>query len=227
MVLVVAAHPDDEILGCGGTLARIARSGGSVHVVLMADGETSRFGTPGPGTRATAIAVRSAAATEACGLLGCASVDTLSLPDNRLDGLELLDVVKSIEAFVDRYRPDTVFTHHGGDVNVDHTVVHEAVLAVCRPQPGHPVKRLFHFEVPSSTEWRPPGSAPLFHPNWFVDISSTLDVKLAALRRYERELRSFPHPRSLEAVEALARWRGATAGVTAAEAFVLGRAVIR
>ena len=147
----------------------------------------------------------------------------LDLPNNRLDGLELLDVVKRVEAFVARYEPAQLFTHHYGDVNIDHNVVHDAVLAACRPQPGHCVRELLYFEVPSSTEWRTPGSLPPFQPNWFFDISETLQTKLDALRAYEHELREFPHPRSYRAVEALAQWRGASIGVRAAEAFVLGR----
>jgi LmbE family N-acetylglucosaminyl deacetylase len=119
-----------------------------------------------------------------------------------------------------------VLTHHAGDVNIDHRVVHDAVIAACRPQPGYSVKELLFFEVPSSTEWRPPGSAEPFNPNWFFDITSTLATKMEALRAYEAELRAFPHPRSLKAVEALALWRGATAGVEAAEAFVLGRKIV-
>ncbi len=141
--------------------------------------------------------------------------------------MELLDVVQRIETFVARYGPATVLTHHAGDVNVDHRVVHDAVIAACRPQPMHTVRELLFFEIPSSTEWRPPASAPPFTPNWFVDISDTLDAKLAALRAYAPEMRPFPHPRSMEAVVALATWRGATVGVAAAEAFMLGRAIIR
>lgn len=225
-VLVVAAHPDDEVLGCGGTLARMAREGHTVRIVLMADGETSRAPASGQPSRPRKLAERNAAAVAACKILGCGSVEMLGLPDNRLDGLELLDVVRQIEAFVQRHRPSTVLTHHPGDVNVDHRVVHDAVIAACRPQPGHPVRELLFFEVPSSTEWRPPGSAEPFDPNWFVDISATLATKLEALRAYEAELREFPHPRSLKAVTALAQWRGATAGMEAAEAFVLGRKLI-
>jgi N-acetylglucosamine malate deacetylase 1 len=138
----------------------------------------------------------------------------------------LLDVVKKIEAFIQRYQPSTVFTHHAGDVNIDHQVVHHAVVTACRPLPGHSVKELLFFEVPSSTEWRPTSSAEPFIPNWFVDISTTLAKKLQALEGYGSELRAFPHPRSLKAVSALATWRGATVGVEAAEAFVLGRKLV-
>jgi LmbE family N-acetylglucosaminyl deacetylase len=191
----------------------------------MADGESSRGGAGDPAA-VHLIAHRNAAADAACQLLGCASVEIVGLPDNRMDGQELLDVVKLVERFVARHRPSVLFTHHRGDVNVDHQVTHEAVLAACRPQPGTPVRELLFFETASSTEWRPPGSSPAFAPNWFVDISDTLEIKLAALRAYEAEMRPFPHARSLRAVEALARWRGATVGVDAAEAFVLGRKLI-
>jgi LmbE family N-acetylglucosaminyl deacetylase len=220
-VLVVAAHPDDEVLGCGGTIARLAGEGRAVHVLLLADGETSRDTVAAP-----ALVGRNAAADEAARILGCASVESLQLPDNRLDGEVLLDVVKKVEAAVARHSPGTVFTHHSGDVNIDHRVAHDAVLAACRPQPGHSVRELLFFEVPSSTEWRPPASAPPFAPDWFVDISATLGAKLGALDAYRAEMREFPHPRSRAGVEALARWRGASVGVSAAEAFMLGRRVV-
>lgn len=225
-VLVVAAHPDDEVLGCGGTLARLADEGYKTHILLMADGESSRDTNAKQSSVAGIVAARSSAASAACKILGCTSVEVLALPDNRLDGMELLDLIKKIEAFVQRYQPTIALTHHAGDVNVDHRVIHDAVISACRPLPEHPVKELLFFEVPSSTEWRPPGSAKAFNPNWFFDISSTLERKLEALKAYGDELRAFPHPRSLKAVAALAQWRGATVGVEAAEAFILGRKII-
>ena len=225
-VLVIAAHPDDEVLGCGGTLARLAAEGCAVHILLMADGETSRTAGAGQMNIPGRLTARNAAASAACKILGCTSVEALDLPDNRLDGVELLDVIKHVETFVQRFQPSVVLTHHAGDVNIDHRVVHDAVISACRPQPGHPVKELLFFEVPSSTEWRPPSSAEPFNPNWFVDISATLAKKLEALQAYDTELRAFPHPRSLKAVTALAQWRGATTGVDAAEAFILGRKLI-
>ena len=225
-VAVVAAHPDDEVLGCGGTLARMASDGRTVHILLLADGETSRSpGTDQPFDSAK-LAARQTAAEKASKILGASSVEVLAFPDNRLDSLVLLDVVKQIEAFIQRHQPSTVFTHHVGDVNIDHQVVHHAVVTACRPLPGNPVKELLFFEVPSSTEWRPASSAEPFIPNWFVDISTTLAKKLQALEIYDSELRVFPHPRSLKAVNALATWRGATVGVEAAEAFVLGRKIV-
>ena len=221
--LVVAAHPDDEVLGCGGTLARMAGRGHPVHVLLLADGETSRGAGARPQGERNRMAKRRKAAEAAGKILGLASLQLLDLPDNRLDTVALLDVVRQVETVVKRRRPAIVMTHHAGDVNIDHRVVHDAVIAACRPQPGHSVRTLLFFEVPSSTEWRPPSSAQPFDPNWFVDISTTLPKKLRALEAYEAEMRPFPHPRSVEAVKALAKWRGASMGMVAAEAFVLGR----
>lgn len=225
-VLVVAAHPDDEVLGCGATLARMSREGRAVHVLLLADGETARLSGPDAAAAAGLQERRNAAAEAAATVLGCKSVDVLGLPDNRLDSVDLLDIVKQIESFVQRYRPTTVFTHHAGDVNIDHRVAHDAVVTACRPQPRHVVRELLFFEVPSATEWRPPSSARPFAPDWFVDVSATLSVKMQALEAYAAEMRPFPHARSVEAVTALARWRGASVGVEAAEAFELGRKIV-
>jgi LmbE family N-acetylglucosaminyl deacetylase len=225
-VAIVAAHPDDEVLGCGGTAARLAAEGNAVHVLLLADGEGARAGSDADAAIRERVAARGAAARSAGRILGCASVELLSYADNRMDGEQLLDVVQAVEQFMARHRPSLVLTHHSGDVNVDHRVVHEAVVVACRPQPGQYVRELLFFEVPSSTEWRPPPALAVFHPNWFVDISATLDRKLEALNAYASELREFPHPRSTTAVRALAQWRGASAGMLAAEAFVLGRKLL-
>lgn len=226
-VVVVAAHADDEVLGCGGTLALMARQGRPVHVLLIADGENSRATAATAQVDPDKLAARESAALRAAAALGCKSVEQLGLPDNRLDTIALLDLVQQVEQFIRKHQPTTVLTHHAGDVNIDHRIMHDAVIAACRPQPGHCVEELLFFEVPSSTEWRPPGSGPSFNPTWFVDITSTLATKLAALEVYREEMRPFPHARSIEGVQALARWRGVTVGVEAAEAFVLGRKIIR
>lgn len=223
IALVVAAHPDDEVLGCGGTIARLAKEGHEVHVLLMTDGEGARFADNNPADEL--VAARRLAAEQAGSMLGIRSLTTHSLPDNRLDSIDRLDVVRVIEAAIERLGPFTVLTHHSGDTNIDHRVVHDAAIVACRPQPGNSVKALHFFEIPSSSEWRPATSAPPFVPNLYIDISETLDAKLAALEVYSRELRSFPHPRSKRGVEALARWRGVTAGVSAAEAFIIGREI--
>lgn len=221
-MLVVAAHPDDEVLGCGGTIAKHRRQGDAVAVLILADGVTSRGGDP-----ASAIEERRRWARLANDILGVTDLTLLSYPDNRLDVVALLDVVQEIERVMERCRPSIVYTHHAGDVNIDHTRVHHAVVAACRPHPGQTVQRLLFFETPSSTEWRPPDLASMFAPNWFIDIADTLDVKLEAAAAYRGELREFPHPRSLAGLEHLARWRGASAGLAAAEAFALGRMVVR
>lgn len=220
-VLILAAHPDDEVLGCGGTIAKLASQGVIVNVAFMADGVLSRDGNTVE--LQEELRARRTAAQKAKDILGVQSISFADFADNRMDAVDLLDIIKIVEGLIDQYKPDTVFTHHAGDLNVDHRRVHEAVATACRPQRGHPVKRLLCFEVPSSTEWQLPGSAPAFEPNWFVDISNSLDKKLAALDAYVAEQHEWPHPRSRQGIEHLAGWRGATVGVEAAEAFVLGR----
>jgi LmbE family N-acetylglucosaminyl deacetylase len=221
-VLVIAAHPDDEVLGCGATIARHVAEGARVAVLLMADG----VGARAPADRQRELTARQQAARRACSELGVSDVTMLGHPDNRMDQVALLDIIQDIERVVGRCQPNIIYTHHAGDVNIDHRRVHDAVMAVCRPQPVFCVRQLLFFETASSTEWRSPASMAPFAPNWFVDVSDYLPKKLAALSVYADELRAFPHPRSIEAVEHLARWRGATVGVAAAEAFELGRLVI-
>lgn len=219
-VLAVAAHPDDEVLGCGGTLTRHALEGDEVHVVILGEGATSRF-PPEGGAGAVSRLVE--AAHRAGDLMGVGSVSLEGLVDNRFDTLALLDLVRLVERHVDRVRPQIVYTHHLGDVNIDHVLTARAVLTATRPQPGGGVRELFAWEAFSSTEWAFGALAPTWAPNHFVDISRTLTLKLRALDCYEEEVREFPHPRSPRAVEAAsARW-GSAVGVEAAEAFRLIR----
>ena len=220
-ILVIAAHPDDEVLGCGGTIAKLSDEGGIVNVVFLADGVTSRLGDQKE--KHEQLIIRRRAAKKACEILGVESFSFGEFPDNRMDTVALLDITRAVETLIGEYQPEIVLTHHAGDINIDHRRLHEAVVTACRPLHRHPVKTLLCFEVPSSTEWQLPGSAPVFAPNWFVDISETLDRKLRALEAYTIELRNWPHPRSRLGTEHLAHWRGATVGVDAAEAFVLGR----
>jgi LmbE family N-acetylglucosaminyl deacetylase len=222
--LVVAAHPDDEVLGCGGTIARLVRQGEEVQVLILSDGESSRFGKPedAPGD---SIEVRRSAARRAAEVLGVPAPRMLGYPDNRFDSVPLLDITKTIETVMDEFRPDTVFTHHGGDMNVDHRLTAHAVFTATRPVPGSPFKRVYAFEVLSSSHIAAGEFGGPFMPNTFVDISATIDLKLDAMRCYERELRAFPHPRSIEAIRSLAVTRGTVCGLAAAEAFVLVREV--
>jgi LmbE family N-acetylglucosaminyl deacetylase len=225
-VLVVAAHPDDEVLGCGGTIARHADAGDQVQVLIVAEGATSRQKQRDRGEATEVLSALAQAAQQAGAILGASGVELLDLPDNRLDSLDRLDLIKLIEERIEIHKPQVVYVHHAGDVNVDHRRLHEAVVTACRPTPGHPVRRLLSFEVASSTEWQPPGSAPAFQPNWFIDISAQWLCKRVALAAYASEMRPWPHARSFEALEHLARWRGAQVGVEAAEAFCLLRQLV-
>ena len=223
-VLVAAAHPDDEILGCGGTIALHAAQGAAVHVLILGEGMTSRGHSRPAGLQAGDLEGLRRSAREAASVLGVQNTLFHDFPDNRFDTVPLLEIVKVIEKVVADVRPTTVYTHHPGDLNVDHGRTCAAVLAACRPLPGASVRCLYAFEVPSSTEWTGPVGDP-FQPTLFVDIGRTLDLKLRAMACYQTELRDWPHPRSLKAIEHLARWRGATAGREAAEAFAVLREV--
>lgn len=217
-VLVVAAHPDDELLGCGGTASRLAKEGDSVFFSILGEGITSR---PAKREQANLAAVRelSECSHRVAELLGVKEVSMHGLPDNRFDSLNLLDVVKIVEGLIDRWHPGAVYTHHGGDLNVDHQVVSRAVLTATRPISGHPVKELYMFEIPSSTEWAFQQLTPAFKPNVFVGIEDTLALKIEGMRLYESEHRSFPHPRSSAALTAIAQRWGSVVGKSAAEAF--------
>ena len=221
-ILVVAAHPDDEALGCGGTIARHAKADDEISLLFLADGVSARGHNP------DAREARQKAALMATGLLGVRHVGfeplSMQVRDNRLDMFALHDLVMEVEAKLQKWRPRIIYTHHGGDLNIDHRITHQAVMTACRPMPGSSVKAIYAFEVPSSTEWASE-SEQAFRPNHFVDISSTLDKKLEALKAYEEEMRPFPHARSIEAVRALAVWRGASVGLRAAEAFMTIRRI--
>lgn len=224
-IAVIAAHPDDEVLGCGGSIARHIAEGDEVHVLIMAEGETSRLQARCRENVSEKLEALSGAAEQAHLALGSSSLTMLPLPDNRLDSLDLLDVVKHVEEFISQVSPEVVYTHFPSDLNIDHRIVSEAVQTACRPIPNACVKTILFFEVVSSTEWRM-GGAATFMPNYFVNISDFLDKKLDALQCYQSEMRNFPHARSLQALESLARWRGATVGCLAAEAFMLGRSIL-
>lgn len=219
-VLVVAAHADDEALGCGGTIARHVAAGDTVHVVFMTDGVGSRRGDVD-----TEAPRRQAASQRALQVLGVRSSRAFAWPDNEMDSVPLLQVVKPLEAHIAQLAPQVVYTHHAGDLNVDHRITAQAVMTACRPLPGSPVREILAFEVLSSTEWGHPGLAP-FVPNVWVDISAHWATKLEAVHAYGEEMRAAPHSRSLANLEALATWRGHGAGLHKAEAFMLLRRVL-
>jgi len=224
-VLVVAAHPDDEVLGCGGTMARLAHEGHEVFISLLAEGMTSRFDKreEADPSQVDGLHERS---RQAARLIGAKDLSLHGLPDNRLDSMPLLDVVKIVERRVQEVSPERIYTHHGGDLNIDHGIVHRAVLTATRPGHGFPVREVYLFEVPSSTEWAFQQFAPPFQPNVFVNIVSYVEQKIDAMACYESESRAFPHPRSPEALRAIAQRWGSVAGCAAAEPFQLVRSIV-
>jgi len=223
-VLIVAAHPDDEVLGCGGTMARLASEGHEVYIAILGEGITSRYKDPDEADMALVKSLH-AISRKVAEHLGAKDLFMYSLPDNRFDSIPLLDVVKVVEALVEQVQPEVIYTHHGGDLNVDHQMVNRAVLTATRPLQGQVVKDIYAFEIPSSTEWAFQSFTPVFKPNTFVDISVSIDTKIAAMEFYESEARAFPHPRSPKALRAIAdRW-GSVVGCGATEAFELIRSV--
>ena len=218
VILVVAAHSDDEAIGCSGTMAKHVSAGDQVHVLFMTDGVGSRKGI------AREVNNRLSSAEKAAKILGVASMQNLSFPDNQMDTVPLLDITQAIEKKIVGIQPNVIYTHHVGDLNIDHQVTHRAVMTACRPQPGSCVKEIYAFEVLSSTEWQTPGLMP-FVPNVFVDISDYLEKKVATINAYCEEMREIPHSRSIEHLIALAKHRGYSVGVGAAEAFMLIRGI--
>lgn len=210
VVLVVVAHSDDEVLGCGGTMLRHIARGDEVHVIFLTNGVGARGSDVGANAR-------SAACDKVMSTAGVTSFRQFDYPDNQLDKIALLEIVKVVEDAISSLRPTIIYTHFQGDLNIDHRICSSAVSTACRPLPETGHIQIFAFEVPSSTEW---SNTSNFNPTHFVNIEKFLDAKLGLMCLYEDEIRSFPHPRSLEAIGALAKWRGSTAGFQAAEAFM-------
>lgn len=224
-ILVLAAHPDDEILGCGGLMARSAAEGHRVHLAIFGEGISSRYAKRSAASR-TLLARLRRDSREAAKILGVSAPRFFDLPDNRFDTVPLLDIIKRIEALIAETKPDAVYTQHGGDCNVDHQVLFKATLAATRPVPGSGVRRVYAYYVASSTDWAFRQFAPEFRPTTFVDIAPYLEKKIAAMAAYSTELRDFPHPRSLRSLRALAESYGGMAGLEAAEPFQLVREVV-
>jgi LmbE family N-acetylglucosaminyl deacetylase len=221
-VLVIAAHPDDEVLGCGGTIARLAQEGKTVSIAILGEGITSRY-QQRDAADMELIQMLHKRSHDVATLLGAQDLFMYTLPDNRFDTVPMLDVVKIIEELIQKLAPRVIYTQHGGDLNIDHQVVYRAVLTATRPMQGHPVREIYAYEVASSTEWAFQQFAPMFRPNIFIDIANTLETKLQAMELYESEARPFPHPRSPQALRAIAQRWGSVVGYEAAEAFELIR----
>lgn len=212
-VLVVAAHADDETLGCGGTIVRHVSEGDIVHVMIMTNG----VGARGDDNK-KAIEERKQAFHKAMSILGVHKTYELDFPDNRMDTVPILEITQSIERVTSKFSPSVVYTHHHGDLNIDHQITNQAVMTACRPIPESTIVEIYAFEVLSSTEWNDVNTKQ-FCPNKYMEISRYLDVKLKAIDAYFEEMREPCHSRSKEHVETLANHRGYSVGRNATEAF--------
>lgn len=215
VVLLIAAHPDDEILGVGGTVRRHVLTGDIVHALVICEGTSMRHQDQ--------EIPQEEQGRKAATILGVSSFEILNFPDQHLDTLSLVDIVTPIEEGVRRLQPQIVYTHSPSDLNRDHRLVFEAMMVACRPVESY-IEAIRSFETSSATEWSLPLS---FSPNYFVDISTTLEDKLRAFACYESEVRAYPHPRSLESLRHRAHYWGNLVNMEAAEAFVSWRQVWR
>lgn len=214
-VLVLAAHPDDELLGCGGTIALHAARGDTVTAVIACEGESVRYGVGASGLPEDAV--------RASRVLGVHDVRQLSLPDQGLDRLTLTDVITPLEAIVRDVKPRVIYCQHGGDINRDHELLFKAILVATRPTEPY-IEGIYAFDTASSTEWAFPRA---FVPDTWIDITSTLDTKIAAMACYRTEVRQYPHPRSLDALRYRANAWGNRCCLEAAEVFMTVRRVMR
>lgn len=226
-VLVVVAHPDDEILGPGAAMnLLIAKYGVNTKVVILGEGITSRFDNQAGSQQEKELKIHHDNIHESQKVIGYHLVSTYNFPDNRFDSVALLDIIKVIEKEKDIFQPDVIFTHHGGDVNIDHQRTFEAVMTACRPLADEKVKNIITFEIPSSTEWQASVSPNQFTPNFFIEVSEeNVTKKIEAMEKYEFEKREYPHPRSPKALMILAQKRGIEIGKYFAESFCIIRSI--
>jgi len=213
-ILVVCAHPDDEVLGIGGTLILEAKTK-KIFVLIIADGESSR----GNFSR---VNVRKKQAKNACSIIGINKLEFLDYPDQKLDVINSLEISQKIENVIKKWKPNTVYTHSNNDLNQDHRKVFEATSIAVRPLPESRIKKFYCFETMSSTEW---GFNEKFNPNCFVNIESVINKKLKAVSQYKQEIREYPHPRSIESIKNRAKYWGTIVGIRYAEAFQMIREI--
>jgi len=224
-ILVVAAHPDDEMLGCGGTIIEHIKKKDKVGVLIASEGITSRDEKRNLQKRKKEIENLFSISKKIGKKIGVNFIDFLGLPDNRLDGENLLNIIKKIEKIIIKFKPSIIYTHHSGDLNIDHSLVSRAVLTAARPTPDQTIRKIYTFEILSSTNWSESSKHTAFIPNYFNDISSSLNSKIKYLKMYKDELRQWPHTRSIKSIENLAFYRGSSVGIKAAEAFQLLREI--
>lgn len=222
-ILVIVAHPDDEILGVGATIAKHVQNGDNCTGLILGEGMTSRYDKRDLAD-VSKIEELHKDIFQAAKVIGYEKVYLENLPDNRFDSVDLLDIIKIVEKYIEEIKPDVIYTHHIGDLNVDHRRTYEAVLTASRPIGENYVKEIYAFETVSSTEWNFQLESS-FRPNLFIDITDTLSIKLQAIKHYETEMRDFPHPRSLENLEAVAKKWGSVISRQYAEAFQVIRVI--
>jgi len=221
-ILIVAAHPDDEFLGCGGTILKLSKNNCEIKVLFVSEGVSARF-DKNTAELKSQIVQREEMARSVALEAKFTIIDFLRKPNLRMQNISMLDLVKKINNLINEFQPNVVYTHHPGDLNSDHRICYEAVITACRPFSTSFIESIFTFEVPSSTDWAPPIGFQKFQPNYFVNIESEIEEKIKILDLYNFEMRSFPHPRSKEMINSLARVRGASVGFSSAEAFTLIR----
>ena len=221
-ILIVAAHPDDEILGCGGTIARLVSEGYSAYTMILGEGVTSRDRKRQRRGRQHEIDNLKEEVKKANREIGVKDTFLFDFPDNRFDTMPLLEIVKTIEGVKEKILPQVIYTHHEHDLNIDHQITYRAVLTATRPLADEVVKQMYSFYVPSSTEWNYPQT---FSPDVYVDIGNKLKCKLKAMEIYWSELREFPHPRSLKGIKLSAGYWGMMSGLRYAEPFKLVRMI--
>lgn len=224
VILVVAAHPDDEVLGVGATIARRIAEGDQAFALILGEGQTSRWESRKEADQ-EAVRLLHKDSIEAARIIGYEDIYFVGLPDNRFDQVGLLEVVKLVEKAIEKIRPNVIYTHHGHDLNIDHQITFEAVLTATRPLRNCAVHEIYAFETVSSTEWSFGKKEDVFYPNVFIDISKFFEIKSNAMKKYRTEICGFPHPRSLEMLEAVARRWGGVVGKEYVEAFELIRKV--
>ncbi len=217
-VLVVAAHPDDEALGCFGTLLKHRSQGDKINLIFLTDGVSSRKKNNKNKLERRKNCIKAAKLLD----LNENNIFFLDYPDNKMDSVPLLDVVKDIEKIKKKIMPNTIYTHFSNDLNVDHRIAFQAAVTSCRPKENETVKKIFCFEILSSTEWADK-SKIAFNPNYFVDISKYINTKINALKFYEKEMMKKPNSRSIENIKNLSSYRGSTVGMNYAEAFFIER----